>query len=454
MIKGVAVLTAGLLKCACTHGVSLGIGSNKAAQFVRRSLTGKVLVGSLIYVLFILGAAAFGVTSLLTLVPLTTQLSDRMTAEVDLNGEYHLDLVRAVAETKSFALAHEQEDIVQAHSALGAAQAVSSKLEALESADTAVDGGASPQDVQQLQQDRQALLITISALISAVETHGEANTGAIINALEQQERQLVQLEQTADLLVGRDVAAATASVHRAIQRGILSVIIAFGLVLALILLALVLLQWRIVGPLKTLAVTTRTMTTSGTNQVVQVTSQDEIGDLQTAFNQMTSLIRAQTAELEQQVIAANAAREEAERGRTQIGDQLAQIEAQHAVIRQMSVPVLPLTATTLVLPLVGVLDAGRLRLLQEQALHAVEHWSARHLLVDVTGVPVVDTEVAHGLISVVQAARLLGAETILVGIRPEVAQALIGLGIHLDQMVTRSSLQSGIAYTFGQRGWA
>jgi rsbT co-antagonist protein RsbR len=429
----------------------LAIGLNKGAQFVRRTLTGKVLVGSLVYVLFILGAAAFGLTNLLTLAPLTTQLSDRMTAEIDLNGEYHLDLMRAVAATKSFALAHDNEDVVQAHSALGAAQAVSSKLEELESANTGMVGGASQHELQQLQQDRQALLITISALISAVETHGEEDASPIVDALEQQERQLVQLEQTADQLVARDNAAATTSVHMAIQRGILSVIIGFGLVVALIVLALVLLHWRIVGPLKTLAVTTRTLSSGAADQLVQVTSQDEIGDLQTAFNQMTGLIRAQTSELERQVMAANAARDEAEQGRIQIADQLAQIEAQHAVIREMSVPVLPLTPTTLVLPLVGVLDADRLRLLQEQALHAIEHWSARHLLVDVTGIPVVDTQVAHGLVAVVQAARLLGAETIIVGIRPEVAQALIGLGVHLDEMVTRSSLQSGIAYTFAQR---
>jgi rsbT co-antagonist protein RsbR len=112
----------------------------------------------------------------------------------------------------------------------------------------------------------------------------------------------------------------------------------------------------------------------------------------------------------------------------------------------MSVPIMLLDATTLVMPLVGALDSERIRLVQEQALQAIERSSARHLILDISAVPIVDTQVAQGLLRVVQAARLLGAEVVLVGVRPEVAQAVVWLGIQLDTMVTRSSLQSGIGY--------
>jgi rsbT co-antagonist protein RsbR len=115
----------------------------------------------------------------------------------------------------------------------------------------------------------------------------------------------------------------------------------------------------------------------------------------------------------------------------------------------MSVPVLPLGQSALVLPLVGALDSERLGLVQEQALRSIEQQSARFLILDITGVPIVDTAVAQGLVQVVQAARLLGSEVVLVGIRPEVAQAVVGLGIHLSDIVTRSTLQSGIAYVLG-----
>src|SRR5205085_9558836 len=79
---------------------------------------------------------------------------------------------------------------------------------------------------------------------------------------------------------------------------------------------------------------------------------------------------------------------------------------QRATILEISVPVLPISADTLVMPLVGALDSGRLRQLHEQALHALERSSARRLLLDITGVPVVDSQVAQGLILTVQAGRL------------------------------------------------
>ena len=110
-----------------------------------------------------------------------------------------------------------------------------------------------------------------------------------------------------------------------------------------------------------------------------------------------------------------------------------------------------LTAAALVMPLVGTLDSARLRVVQAQALQALEHSGARYLILDITGVAVIDTQVAHGLLQVVQAARLLGTEVILVGIRPEVAQSLVGLGIHFNNVRTRRTLQGSIAYVLQAR---
>ena len=117
---------------------------------------------------------------------------------------------------------------------------------------------------------------------------------------------------------------------------------------------------------------------------------------------------------------------------------------QRVTILEISVPVLPISADTLVMPLVGALDSSRLRQLHEQALHALEHSSARRLLLDITGVPVVDSQVAQGLIVTVQAGRLLGAEVMLIGIRPEVAQAIVGLGLSLNGIRTFSDLQTAL----------
>jgi anti-anti-sigma regulatory factor len=119
-------------------------------------------------------------------------------------------------------------------------------------------------------------------------------------------------------------------------------------------------------------------------------------------------------------------------------------EYQRATIKDLAVPVIPISATTLVMPLVGALDSTRLRQLQEQSLHALERTSAHTLVIDITGVPVVDTQVAQGLLMTVRAARLLGAHVMLVGIRPEVAQAIVGLGLDLSDVSTFSNLQSAL----------
>ncbi|MDW8214982.1 MAG: STAS domain-containing protein, partial [Roseiflexaceae bacterium] len=120
------------------------------------------------------------------------------------------------------------------------------------------------------------------------------------------------------------------------------------------------------------------------------------------------------------------------------------LEQQREVILGLSVPVLPVTDTILVMPLVGALDQRRLEDVQQRALKAIEQSNAQVLLIDITGVPVVDTQVAKGLISVVQAARLLGARAVLVGIRPEVAQALVEAGIDLRSIQTFASLQGAL----------
>lgn len=117
---------------------------------------------------------------------------------------------------------------------------------------------------------------------------------------------------------------------------------------------------------------------------------------------------------------------------------------QREMLREMSVPVLPIGERTLVMPLVGTLDSSRLQLMQAQALESIEREHARYLLLDVTGVPVIDSQIGQGLIGVVQAARLLGAQVSLVGIRPEVAQTIVGLGLQLEGIRTFASLRDGV----------
>jgi len=142
-------------------------------------------------------------------------------------------------------------------------------------------------------------------------------------------------------------------------------------------------------------------------------------------------------------------RKRAAEERARLQDQI--IQAQAATLAELSTPLIPISDEVVVMPLIGALDDRRMQQVLEALLHGVEQRRARMAILDITGVPVVDTQVANGLILAAQAVRLLGARVILTGIRPEVAQTLVGLGVNLGNIVAHSTLQSGIAYaTNGQ----
>jgi rsbT co-antagonist protein RsbR len=115
-------------------------------------------------------------------------------------------------------------------------------------------------------------------------------------------------------------------------------------------------------------------------------------------------------------------------------------------IRELSAPIVPIMEGILILPLIGAVDSARASGILQHMLQAIREHRARSILIDITGVPVVDTIVANYLLQAVQAARLLGCQGILVGIRAEVARTLVELGLNLRGLVTKGSLQDGLAY--------
>lgn len=119
-------------------------------------------------------------------------------------------------------------------------------------------------------------------------------------------------------------------------------------------------------------------------------------------------------------------------------------------IQQLSTPVLPVHDRVLLVPLIGQMDDARSRQVTQALLAGVERHRARTVIIDITGVPLIDTAVAKHLLQATSAARLLGAESLVVGMTPEVAQTMVGIGISLGAIVTRSTLQDGIAYALRQ----
>jgi len=125
-----------------------------------------------------------------------------------------------------------------------------------------------------------------------------------------------------------------------------------------------------------------------------------------------------------------------------------------ATVRGLSSPIVPVLDGILVMPLVGVIDSERASLLIETLLHGVEQYRATMVILDVTGVPIIDTQVARTLLDAARAVKLLGTQTMLVGLRPELAQTIVGLGLDLTGLSTQADLQSGVTYVLRQRGGA
>jgi PAS domain S-box-containing protein len=127
------------------------------------------------------------------------------------------------------------------------------------------------------------------------------------------------------------------------------------------------------------------------------------------------------------------------------------IAAQQAALRELSTPIIPLTNDLVAMPLIGAIDSNRAQQVIETLLEGVSASRATTAILDITGVQVVDTQVANALLRAAQAVKLLGARVVLTGIRPEIAQTLIGLGLDLSGITTRATLQSGIAFALAGR---
>jgi rsbT co-antagonist protein RsbR len=120
------------------------------------------------------------------------------------------------------------------------------------------------------------------------------------------------------------------------------------------------------------------------------------------------------------------------------------IREQQEAIRELSTPVLQVRERLLILPIVGAIDPQRARQLTEQLLHGIRATRGKVVVMDLTGVPTVDSSIANHLVQTVEATRLLGATVIVTGLSPSIAQILVNIGVDLGKMNTVGDLQGGI----------
>jgi len=122
---------------------------------------------------------------------------------------------------------------------------------------------------------------------------------------------------------------------------------------------------------------------------------------------------------------------------------------QTSEITEISTPVIQVWEGILALPIIGTLDSARTQVVMENLLQEIVETGSTIAILDISGVPAVDSLVAQHLIKTVAATRLMGAECIISGIRPEIAQTIVHLGIDLSNIVTKASLASALKYSFG-----
>lgn len=130
------------------------------------------------------------------------------------------------------------------------------------------------------------------------------------------------------------------------------------------------------------------------------------------------------------------------------------IRRQQEEMLELSTPVVKLWEGILALPLIGTLDSARTQVVMESLLEAIVQTNSRVAIIDITGVPTVDTVVAQHLLKTVTAARLMGADCIISGVRPQIAQTIVHLGINLMDVTTKSTLSDAFAVALQRSGFA
>jgi rsbT co-antagonist protein RsbR len=144
------------------------------------------------------------------------------------------------------------------------------------------------------------------------------------------------------------------------------------------------------------------------------------------------------------------AQHKAEEERAALQEQI--IASQQAAIRELSTPLIPLAENIVVMPIVGAIDTRRAQQIMETLLEGIAAHQAEMVLLDISGVRVVDTQVADALLRAAKAVKLLGAQVVLTGISAEIAQTVVHLGADMGEIITQANLQAGLRYAIERYG--
>lgn len=254
--------------------------------------------------------------------------------------------------------------------------------------------------------------------------------------------------------INAEAATARQAVRQQISR-IIAILGGTALLIAIVTSLVYTWTALVVGqPVSKLAAVARQIENGDLAARAPIAQRDEIGDLARSFNAMADAVLRGRAALEEQ----NRHLEDAVQSRTaELQTSVAQLEAAlieqrslRATLQGVSTPVLPVAKGVLLMPLIGALDASRATVALNTLLHTIEAQRARTVILDITGLSMMDSSVATTLLQAARATSLLGAQLILAGVGPEVAQALAALQIGLDGLIQPASdLEAAVALALG-----
>jgi rsbT co-antagonist protein RsbR len=412
---------------------------------VLRTLTGKVAIGAALVLAALVLNTLVSASSTLTLGSLMRRVTTYSQTERSFSDAFNANTARAIIEIQALMLGGRRDAQLEAEGALTRATQALRELEA--QSNGGIISAELTTEHQRLNQDRRMLLGALQNLLQDAQeasAEGRAGIARMRPVLEALEVTLDQVNTKSNSVMLREQQLVAAQTEGGVRQVLLQLGASLVALVLVVVTIVVLLRRAIVTPILTLAGAARAFGEGALSGPTLVTREDELGDLQGAFATMTGTIAQSQRTLREQVAAAEAARAQAEAAQAALAAQLEVVAQQREVIREMSVPVLPVNRSTLVMPLIGALDTGRLSEIQQRALEEIERHRARRLLLDVTGVSIIDTQVAQGLLGIVAAGRLLGATVVLIGVRPEVAQTMVSLGIELSTIQVARDLQGAL----------
>lgn len=387
------------------------------------------------------------------------QLTDDIPVQITESEHFNANLNMILTHAKIFAYSGDQAELALIEHQRREARAALVALEQLLLEDDIFDADIAKKRAL-LARQRTELLDTAERVIDdLVKASAQDDRSAVARVLGQIDALMNlahELEGTSDQIAAQGLAGTAENARSHVRQGNHSVLTILGALVLVQIFSLVG-AWRgITQPITKLAHAVTLMAHDHQYITVAITNRDEIGVLQRSFNQTSkTLVAAREQVAEQQRLLEQRVAERTAELRATL-DHLRDAHAAEAELRStisdLASPLVPVLEGILVMPLIGGIDAARAQTIMTTLLRGIEQQQARVVLLDVTGVPIIDTQVARSLLQSASAARLLGAQVMLVGLRPELAQTIVGLGINLAGISTYADLQSGVRAALGSSG--